>query len=158
MISPCLANVYLHALDRAWEQRWSRLGKLTRYADDLVILSWNERQARRALEVLGRLLAELGLELSPEKTRIVNLEGKREGFDLLGFHFRRIPSRKTGRPYAACWPSQQATATARQRIRELTPLDRIGLPAIMVVQDLNRFLRGWGVLSPWELDSAVRRA
>ena len=78
------------------------------------------------------------------KTRIVNLEGKREGFDLLGFHFRRIPSRKTGRPNAACWPSQQATAAARQRICELTPLDRVGLPAIMVVQDLNRFLRGWG--------------
>ena len=65
MISPCLANVYLHALDRAWEQRWSRLGKLTRYADDLVILSWNERQARRALEVLGGFSPSLGSSSHP---------------------------------------------------------------------------------------------
>jgi RNA-directed DNA polymerase len=144
VISPLLANVYLHALDRVWEERHAKLGKLTRYADDLVILCWKEGQARRALEALGRLLADLGLELSEGKTRIVNLEVEGEGFDFLGYHFRRVPSRRSGRRYTACWPSRQAMAEAKQRVRELTPKRRIGLPAIIVVQDLNRFLRGWG--------------
>ena len=102
-------------------------------------------QARRALDALGRLLAELGLELSAEKTRIVSLEVEGGGFDFLGYHFRRVPSRRDpSRRYCACWPSRQAMAEARERVRELTPTGRIGLPAIMVVEDLNRFLRGWG--------------
>ena len=144
VISPLLANVYLHALDRAWQQRHRRLGQLTRYADDLVFVCWKPQQARRALECLARLLAGLGLELSREKTRIVELEVEGEGFDFLGYHFRRVPSRRDpSRRYCACWPSRQAMAAARERVRKLTPTGRVGLPAIMVVQDLNRFLRGW---------------
>jgi RNA-directed DNA polymerase len=145
VISPCLANIYLHALDRAWQERYWRLGKLTRYADDLVIACWQPRQAQRARDALARLLAELGLQLSPQKTRIVNLNVAGEGFDFLGYHFRRIPVRRDpDRLYCACWPSRQAMAAARQRIRDLTPMERVGLPAIMVVQEINRFLKGWG--------------
>jgi RNA-directed DNA polymerase len=145
VISPVLANVYLHALDRVWQERYGGLGTLTRYADDAVILCASEDRARRGLDALARLLAELKLELSPAKTRIVNLECEGEGFDLLGFHFRRVPSRRDrSYRYAASWPSQRTMAAARQRVRELTPLSRVGLPTSMVVQDLNRFLRGWG--------------
>jgi len=144
VISPLLANVYLNGLDRAFEERYGKLGRLVRYADDLVIVCWQPWQARRAHDALARDLAALGLRLSPTKTRIVALEVAGEGFDFLGFHFRRVHSRTTGRPYIACWPSQKAMAAARQKVRDLTPLGRIGLPAIMVVQDLNRFLRGWG--------------
>lgn len=68
-----------------------------------------------------------------------------EGFDFLGYHFRVVPTRRNPRrKFAACWPSRSAVAAARDRIRALTPLERVGLPAILVVQDLNRFLRGWG--------------
>jgi group II intron reverse transcriptase/maturase len=145
VISPCLANVYLHALDRAWQERYWRLGKLTRYADDLVLACWQPWQAQQARQALARLLAELGLQLSPEKTRIVNLKVAGEGFDFLGYHFRRLPVRRDpDRYYCACWPSQRAMAAARQRIRDLTPMERVGLPAIMVVQEINRFLKGWG--------------
>ena len=145
VISPCLANVYLHALDRAWQERHWRLGKLTRYADDLAIACWQPWQAQRARRALARLLAELGLQLSPEKTRIVNLRVAGEGFDFLGYHFRRLPARRDpDRSYCACWPSQRALAAARQRIRDLTPMERVGLPAIIVVQEINRFLKGWG--------------
>ena len=144
VISPLLANVYLHALDRAWQQRHWRLGQLTRYADDLVICCWKPGQAQRARAALAAELGELGLRLSEQKTRIVILEVGGEGFDFLGFHFKRVRSRTSGKPYIACWPSQKAVAAAKQRIRELTPLRRVGLPAIMVVQDVNRFLRGWG--------------
>ncbi len=58
------------------------------------------------------------------------------------FHFGRVRSRTSGKPYIACWSSQKAVAAAKQRIRDLTPLGRVGLPAIMVVQDVNRFLGG----------------
>ena len=144
VISPLLANVYLHALDRAWQQRHWRLGQLTRYADDLVICCWKPGQAQRARAALAAELAALGLRLSEQKTRIVSLEVGGEGFDFLGFHFARVRSRTSGKPYIACWPSQKAVAAAKQRVRDLTPLGRVGLPAIMVVQDVNRFLQGWG--------------
>ncbi len=133
MISPLLADVYLHALDRAWKERHWRMGHFTRHADDLVICCWKPGQAQRARAALAAELAALGLRLSEQKTRIVTLEVGDEGFDFLGFHFARLRSRTSGRPYIACWPGQQAVAAAKRRIRELTPLGRVRLPAIMVV-------------------------
>jgi len=143
-ISPLMANVYLSVLDRVWEDRFSRLGKLVRYADDLVILTWQRWQAERAWKLLSNILARLKLELATNKTRLVGLEDATSGFDFLGYHYRWLPTRRgRGSRYAACWPSQRAMQAARDRVRELTPLQRIGLPISMVVQDLNRFLDGW---------------
>jgi RNA-directed DNA polymerase len=144
-ISPLMANVYLAVLDRIWEDRFSRLGKLVRYADDLVILTWQRWQAERAWQLLSSILARLKLELATNKTRLVGLEDATSGFDFLGYHYRWLPTRRgRGSRYTACWPSQRAMQAARNRVRELTPLQRIGLPISMVVQDLNRFLDGWG--------------
>ncbi len=143
-ISPLMANVYLSVLDRVWEDRFSRLGKLVRYADDLVILTWQRWQAERAWKLLTSILARLKLEVATDKTRLVELEDSTKGFDFLGYHYRWLPTRRgLGSRYAACWPSQRAMQAARDRVRELTPLQRIGLPISMVVQDLNRFLDGW---------------
>lgn len=107
-------------------------------------------QRAKALHHLGELvetprelLGGLGLELSAEKTWIVDCRSGAEGFDFLGDHFRMQLSRR-GRPFAACWPSRAAMVAARDRIRHLTPLAKIRCPAIVVVQDINRFLRGWG--------------
>jgi len=87
----------------------------------------------------------LPLMLSAAKTRIVDCRDGTEGFDFLGYHFRWIPTwRNRERRFAACWPSKKAVAAARERIRQLTPLARVGLPAIVVVQDLNAFPRGRG--------------
>lgn len=145
VISPLLANIYLHVLDMLWQTRYSRLGKLVRYADDLVILTWQRWQAERIYRILQMLLGRLGLTLSPEKTRVVNLQEKGNGFDFLGYHYRWLPSHwKSGKWYIACWPSQKAMKHARERIRELTPLHRIGLPVSVVVHELNQFLGGWG--------------
>lgn len=141
--SPLLANIYLNSLDQAWQACGRGYGEIVRYADDLVVLCRTRRQAEAALQLLQELLGELGLELSAQKTRIVDCRTGAEGFDFLGYHFRMRLSRR-GRPFAACWPSRSAMAAARDRIRQLTPLAKIGCPAIVVVQDLNRFLRGWG--------------
>lgn len=143
VISPLLANVYLNRLDQAWQRAGRHLGELVRYADDLVILCRTGRQAEAALQLLREMLGDLGLTLSEAKTRIVDVRSGAEGFDFLGYHFQMRLSRRD-RLFAACWPSQSAMAAARERIRLLTPLARIGCPAIVIVQGLNRFLKGWG--------------
>jgi RNA-directed DNA polymerase len=145
VISPLLANVYLNALDRAWEDRHGRLGALVRYADDLVILCRTRAQAEAALAQLRALLAELGLELAEDKTRLVCVNEDGEGFDFLGYHHRMVDSfSKPGVRFVARWPSARATQAAKQRIRELTDRRLLLLPPEEVVASLNRFLIGWG--------------
>jgi RNA-directed DNA polymerase len=144
VVSPLLCNVYLHRLDRSWRTRG--VGVLVRYADDLVVMCGTETEAHRALAALRTLLSELGLELKQAKTRIVQLREGGEGFDFLGFHHRYVRGR-TRRSrhltFLARWPSRQAMQHARDRIRELTARERLLLPVEEVVQDVNRFLRGW---------------
>lgn len=143
VISPLLANVYLHRLDRQWARRGQ--GVLVRYADDLVVMCKTERQAESALAVLAAILAELGLTPKAAKTRIVHLREGGEGFDFLGFHHRWVRSRspRWRIAYLARWPSRQAMRHARDRTRELTTRDRQLLAVEDVVRDLNLFLRGW---------------
>jgi RNA-directed DNA polymerase len=144
VISPLLCNVYLHRLDRAWQTRGG--GVLCRYADDLVVICRTKREAERALAALRVLLAELGLEPKEAKTRIVHLCEGGEGLDFLGFEHRWVRSRGPRSQHAtflARWPSRRAMQHARERVRELTARERLGLPVEVVVRDLNSFLRGW---------------
>ncbi|MBV8991104.1 MAG: group II intron reverse transcriptase/maturase, partial [Solirubrobacterales bacterium] len=144
VISPVLCNVYLHRLDREWQARGS--GLLLRYADDLLAMCKTRREAENALVALTAILADMGLELKPAKTRIVHLEEGGEGVDFLGFHHRWGRGRTTGSThieFLARWPSRQAMQHARDRVRELTARDRLRWPVEQVVRDLNRFLRGW---------------
>jgi RNA-directed DNA polymerase len=145
VISPLLCNVYLHRLDRQWQTRGG--GVLVRYADDLVVMCRSKHEAESALQALEVILAELGLELKRAKTRIVHLREGGEGLDFLGFHHRYVRSkRKRFRHvhYLARWPSCEAMARCRERIREITDRRRLRHPVEAIVQDLNRFLRGWG--------------
>jgi RNA-directed DNA polymerase len=144
VISPLLANVYLHRLDRQWQNAGD--GVLVRYADDLVVLCKNRRQAIGALDALTAILAGLGLEPKPAKTRIVHLAEGGEGLDFLGFHNRWVRARDPRFRHVcflARWPSRQAMQRARERVRELTARGRLRWPVERTVQDLNRFLRGW---------------
>jgi RNA-directed DNA polymerase len=144
VVSPLMCNVYLHRLDRAWDDGD---GVLARFADDLVVMCWSRSQAERALQRLTGLLAELGLEPKAAKTRIVHLEVGGGGFDFLGFHHRlvRSPGLNGKRPvtFLARWPSDKAMQHARDQIRELTRRSRLLLPVEWIVQDVNMFLRGW---------------
>jgi RNA-directed DNA polymerase len=143
--SPLLANVYLNALDWAWQERASKLGVLIRYADDAVILCRTRAQAEAALAELRALLADLGLELAEEKTRLVCLDEEGQGFDLLGFHHRMVESRRRpGRCFLSRWPSARSVRAARTRISELTERRLLCLPVEDVVARLNRFLTGYG--------------
>ncbi|MGH3155473.1 MAG: group II intron reverse transcriptase/maturase [Streptosporangiaceae bacterium] len=149
VISPLLANVYLHVLDTEFTRRG--LGELVRYADDGVVLCRSAAQAQAALEAAGDILAGLGLELHPGKTKVVDLREGREGLDFLGCHFH---ARMSGRLWEQkrivryClhrWPSQQAMKRLRDKVRDRTGRNRTGVKDIReVIADLNPVLRGWG--------------
>src|ERR1700745_1567167 len=85
VISPVMCNVYLHRLDRGWDDDG---GVLVPVADDLVVMCWSRSQAEAALARLTDLLAGLGLEPKAAKTRVVHLEEGGGGVDFLGFHHR----------------------------------------------------------------------
>jgi RNA-directed DNA polymerase len=141
--SPLLANVYLHRLDRAWRGAY---GGLVRYADDALVMCRSEGQAVAALARLTVLLAGLGLEPKPAKTRIVHLRAGVEGVDFLGFHHRLVRSRArhgtVGLTFLARWPSRKAMQHARDRIRFMTMRARLAAPVEQVVQGINLFRRG----------------
>jgi group II intron reverse transcriptase/maturase len=119
VISPLLANVYLHAFDRAQQAEKSFVGRLTRYADDFVLQCGTREHAERALAWAREQLASLGLALHPEKTRVVE---DREGFDFLGFHHRRVARlhrARRGSKGVLRLPGKKAQQRFRERIRQL---------------------------------------
>ncbi|MDQ1416282.1 MAG: RNA-directed polymerase [Acidimicrobiaceae bacterium] len=148
VISPLLANIYLHAFDRAWAVRG--IGELVRYADDFVVLCETREQAERAQEAATAILGELGLRLHPDKTRVVDLGEGREGFDFLGCHLharmsgKQWEQRRVVRYYLHRWPSQRSMKRARARIKALTGRSQVGMELKAVIGRLNLFLRGWG--------------
>jgi RNA-directed DNA polymerase len=148
VISPLLSNIYLHAFDRAFSERGS--GELVRYADDFVVLCRSEREAKAALDLAGEILAELGLKLHPDKTKVLDLREGREGFDFLGCHFHarvsgRLLERGIRRYYLHRWPSQRVMKRIRAKVKVRTGRSRTGVKDIRVVIDeLNPILRGWG--------------
>jgi RNA-directed DNA polymerase len=150
VISPLLSNIYLHVLDRVWEERCAHLGTLVRYADDFVVMCDTKPRVEEARQRVSTVLTQLGLELHPEKTRTVDLSRGRDGFDFLGCHLRKrmsgpIWERSRQRVYyLQRWPSQRAMARVRARVRDLTPRARCHTDLRTVIADLNPVLRGWG--------------
>ncbi len=148
VISPLLANIFLHAFDRAWAE--SGTGELVRYADDFVVLCSSRSQAEQAQRRATAILGDLGLELHPDKTRVVDLREGREGFDFLGCHLharmsgRLWEQKRSVRYYLHRWPSQRSMKRARQRVKALTSRSRVGMELKEVIGALNLFLRGWG--------------
>jgi group II intron reverse transcriptase/maturase len=151
VISPLLSNIYLHVLDAAWQRHGAHLGTLVRYADDLVVMCATRSACEQAERRVRDVLARLGLELHPDKTRRVDLSWGKEGFDFLGCHLRKrlsgpiwVKSRR--RVYfLQRWPSQRSLKRVRQRVKELTGRHRNGVKDVRVlIRDLNPVLRGWG--------------
>jgi group II intron reverse transcriptase/maturase len=144
VVSPLLANVYLHQVDRGWSA--DEHGVLVRYADDVVVMCRSRGQAEAALTRLTVLLGELGLEPKLAKTRIVHLVEGGEGLDFLGFHNRLVRGRtprSAHLTFLARWPARKAVRHARDRIRSITARSRLLVPVEQIVDELNLFLRGW---------------
>lgn len=139
VISPLLANLYLHCFDVMFAESGIP-GTLVRYADDFVILL--HRNGEDVLEKVRRMLGRLGLELHPEKTRIVSAD---DGFDFLGIHLRRTPTKsaKAKMKYVTrLWPSDRSLQRVREKIKE-TFGRKYGSSLEEIVENLNPVILGW---------------
>jgi len=144
VISPLLANIYLHEFDKAWRAQLKVRGHLVRYADDFVILFRTRKDAERGLSIVKDILSKLGLELHPDKTMLVDTGNGKEGFDFLGFHHRMKMSMKYKRYYCQKHPSHKAMNAIRAKIRGiLSPRCILPLSIAEVVARINPLLRGW---------------
>jgi len=144
VISPLLANIYLHEFDKAWRLQNPVYGHLVRYADDFVILFRTRKDAERGLVIVKDILSKLGLELHPDKTMLVDTGKGKEGFDFLGFHHRKEKSRKYHRYYCQKHPSHKTMNAIRAKIRGiLSPRYILSLSIDEVVARINPLLRGW---------------
>jgi group II intron reverse transcriptase/maturase len=150
VISPLLSNIYLHVLDDVWTRRSPQLGVLVRYADDFVVMCDTKAACERAGQRVREILARLGLDLHPDKTRQVDLSWGREGFDFLGCHLhKRLSGRiwetqRTRRYFLQRWPSRRAMQRVRARVKALTPRSVCHRPLRDTIAQLNPVLRGWG--------------
>lgn len=149
VISPLLANIYLHPLDLWWE-REVLATKMVRYADDLVVLCrW--RSVEKYMAKLRWFLTRLRLVVNEEKTRITTAQA---GFDFLGVHFRKLPTRRDpARSFCYAWPSRRSVQRLRDKVREVVGRD--GRPSLTEkISRLNPVLRGWGAYFNWLNSSA----
>lgn len=130
VISPLLSNVYLHPLDQLMAANGF---EMTRYADDLVVLCRTLPEAEMAMAQIKAWVAQAGLTLHPEKTKIVNVaDPKAGGFEFLGYHFNngeKKPRKKSLRKFKD---------KVRRKTRRLN-----GHSMEDIIADLNVTLRGW---------------
>jgi len=128
VISPLLANIYLHPVDLAMTAAGY---EMVRYADDFVVMCRSQAEAEAALETVRGLIEERGLSLHPEKTRIVDAT-QRGGFDFLGYHFER----------GYRWPRKKSMKKLKDAIRAKTKRTN-GNSLTTIVESINPTLRGW---------------
>jgi RNA-directed DNA polymerase len=147
VISPLLANIYLNYMDTVWENKFSHLGDLIRYADDFVIMCTTKQQALESIQVLKSIMNKLDLTINREKSRLVNIWDDKEGFDFLGMHHRKFPVYNKGgsKIYVMSHiPSKKAMKTMRAKIKEHTsPRKKLFLTLDELLEGLNRKLRGF---------------
>lgn len=120
VISPLLANIYLHYLDCKWEYHYQHLGKLIRYCDDFVVICRTKKDAEHALKAVKSIMERLELELHSEKTKLTSMWDGKEGFDFLGFHHRRKKSETSSGKWfneTHQYPSTKAMQKMRDNIK-----------------------------------------
>ena len=144
VISPLLANIYLHPVDKAFERNGIgniRKGSihLVRYADDMVILA--QKNLEKGEGILEHYIERLGLKLNKEKSRKLNLE-KDKKVEFLGFQFHRVQSRKTKNRLILVSPSPKSQKRCREQIRKLVS-HKIPLKVQDQIRNLDKFLTGW---------------
>jgi group II intron reverse transcriptase/maturase len=144
VISPLLANLYLHWLDQTWDKRKfgerSHDAHLVRYADDFVILC--KERPDFYLEQARQVLDRLGLTLNAKKTRVLNVEA--EPFDFLGHRFTVRPSKKTGKQNTFYHPSPKAMNSIKKKVREIVQTGQHWELPLLIKERINPLLRGWG--------------
>jgi len=142
VISPLLANCYLHILDRIWQRRHLK-GKLqahlVRYADDFVVLC--RKDVEEPLKVVRHVLERLDLSLNEVKTHIV--DATQASFNFLGFTIQMSQGASTGKPHANVRSADKSLKKIKARLTELTGRELTAIPVGDIVGNVNRSLRGW---------------
>ena len=166
VISPLLANLYLHWFDALFHGPqgpacWAD-AKLVRYADDMVMLA-REWTGELTTYVESKLEGKFGLVINREKTRVIHVS--EESLDFLGYTFRYDRDLEGKRKqYLNVFPSKKAVARERERLRQLTSVNQCHTPILDLITRLNRQLRGWANYfrygypraAWWEIDWFVR--
>jgi len=147
VISPLLANLYLHWFDVRFQRPggpgvWAG-AHLVRYADDFVILA--RYQGQRLREWVERTIEEwLGLRINREKTRVVDLKAPGASLDFLGYTFRyHLDLHGRGTRYLNVGPSKGALKRERAKLRGLIGPAAGYVPVQTLIQEVNQHLRGW---------------
>jgi RNA-directed DNA polymerase len=158
ILSPLLSNVALSVLDehiaqapggpassdaqrRARRRRGLPNIRLVRYADDWCLLVAGTRADAQALkEEAARVLAAMGLRLSPEKTLITHID---EGLDFLGWRIQRHRKRGTSRSYVYTYPAKKALRAITVKVKTVCRTTNISQPLSVLLHRLNPMLRGW---------------
>jgi RNA-directed DNA polymerase len=156
VISPLLANAYLHEFDKWVEAKWDTtadpntkrrrrnagLGnfRMVRYADDWVIVTnagiAQVREAKRAIKTF--LETELHLELSEEKTHITHVN---DGFDFLGFHIQRVSTQRHWAVHLR--PTAAGKKRLKDKIKTLTARNWAWMDEVTRLTTLNSIVKGW---------------
>src|SRR5271154_950986 len=147
VVSPLLSNILLTPFDREMRRKGYQL---TRYADDWVITCKSAAEARAAVDAGRRILKQLGVDLHPQKTRIVHV---RYGFEFLGYKIKRgyrklhLPEskiRSQARQDALyAYPKEKSIRRFMDQVRQRTKRT-MPLQTKELIEELNPLLRGWG--------------
>ena len=129
VISPLLANIYLHPLDRHMREKGYRM---VRYADDFVVLCRTAEQAQAALNEVRGWVEQNGLRLNADKTHVGDCRQAGQGFEFLGYRLEA----------GQRWVRPKSLKALRERVRGKTIRTR-GDSLAKIIEDLNPLLRGW---------------
>lgn len=156
IVSPLLANIYLHEFDKWWWELYGNIGQnamskrryhhqgnclLTRYADDFILLCNGSKEEVLKLreEVRVFLWNELHLELSLDKAHVTHAT---EGFDFLGYRIQlRFP--KDNDPWLHITPSEKSVQRLRDKVKQMTTRRSLFDMPEQKLKAINRVLRGW---------------
>jgi len=171
VISPLLANLFLHyALDK-WLEKTDKTVKFARYADDAILHCYSKAHAEQTLNAINERMATCGLELHPDKTKIVYCRDfRRKGnypevkFDFLGYSFqpRTAKSRKTGKLFLGydCAISISSRKRIADKLEDLKIESRSFKSIVGIAQFMNPLIRGWvnyyGKFRGYELSRVFR--
>ena len=142
VISPLLANIYLHLFDRVFLSYCRAAGlkaHLVRYADDFVIVMRGGMKG--TVDRVKQALARMELKLNEEKSRVVDV--RQGSFDFLGFTFSRRRNPKTLRVITLVEPSRKSEEQFRDEVRNITSRKSHCVPQQEVLERVNRYVRGW---------------
>jgi len=159
VISPLLANIALHVLDEHLHRPWLADGamstsgrrryrrdrglpnwRIVRYADDFAVLvNGTLVDVETLREEIAQVLATIGLQLSPAKTRVVHLS---EGFDFLGFHFQWRRKRGSHKWHVYTFVGDRPIRSLKAKVRALTPRTSQQEPRAVLIR-LAQIMRGW---------------